>query len=39
MKQEYIEKITKEIKETNDLMLLDLVYKILVKTKNWEEEK
>lgn len=33
MKQEYIEKITKEMQETMDVGLLDLILKLLEKSK------
>lgn len=33
MKEHYTEQIVKLVKETNDLVLLDLIYKILLKSK------
>lgn len=33
MKNEYIEAITKELNESNDIELLDFIYQLLVKSK------
>lgn len=33
MKNEYIDAITKELKESNDIELLDFIYQLLVKSK------
>lgn len=36
VKKEYIEEINKELKKTNDLELLNLIFKILVKSNATE---
>ena len=39
IKNEYIEEINKELKKTNDLALLNLIFKILVKSNANENEQ
>lgn len=39
IKNEYIEEINKELKKTNDLELLSLIFKILVKSNATENSK
>lgn len=38
MKEQYIEAINKELQETNDIELLDLIFQLLVKSRVQEGE-